>query len=102
MVITSEVTSVMRIGELAIRVEKRWIPGDSLVQQFCRLQQIRFCLTAQGRFQQKILGATIEIERSKIARRCVLDGQSFARRNFGVKLLSDLLCNFALNSEHVF
>src|SRR6266545_2371204 len=72
MVIASEVHRVMSVGELAIRIEKRWIARDSLIQQLDRLQEIGFCLTAKARFQNKIFRAAVEIEGGEIGSRSAL------------------------------
>src|SRR4029077_5319029 len=101
MVVASEVNGVMSEGELAKRIEKRWITGHSLIQQLDPLEQIRFCLTTKARTQNKIFGAAVEIEGSEIACWPALDGHSLSGRNFGVKLLSDFLCDLALDREHL-
>src|SRR6266487_7108566 len=101
MVVASEVNGVMSEGELAKRIEKRRIACDSLIQQVDPLEQIRFCLTAKARIQNKIFRAVVEIERCEIGSRPALNGQFLSRRNFGVKLLSDFLCDLTLDCEHI-
>src|SRR6184192_2895093 len=101
MVVASEVNGVMSEGELAIRIEERWIAGDSLAQQLCCLKQIGFCVTAKGGSDKKILGPAVEIEGAKISSRLALNGQFLSGRNFGVKLLSDFLCDPTLDCEHI-
>ena len=54
----------MSEGELAIRLEKRWIARDSLVQQIDCLQQIRDRLSLSS--QKEYFGARIEIESNEI------------------------------------
>src|SRR5207247_9478614 len=58
----SEVKHVLSLGELAIRIEKRWVTCDSLIQQLGRLEQIRSRVTKKPRFQ-KSSGAAIQIKR---------------------------------------
>src|SRR6266516_6655898 len=88
------VKAVVRPSELAIRLEKRWVMRDSLVQQIDRLQQIRFRATVTGtgkaHSQKKIFGVAVEIERGEISRLCWLNGQSLSSGDFGVNLPSDL------------
>ena len=64
----------MSVGELATRIEKRWIARQSLIQQLDPLEQIRFCLTAKARFQNKIFRAVVEIEGGEIGSRWTLNG----------------------------
>src|SRR6476661_2986634 len=101
MVVASEVNGVMSEGELAKRIEKRWITGHSLIQQLDPLEQIRFCLTTKARTQNKIFRAVIEIEGCEIGSRPALNGQFLSGRDFGVKLLSYFLRNLALDREHL-
>src|SRR5438552_1840820 len=101
MVVASEVNGVMSEGELAKRIEKRRIACDSLIQQLDPLEQIRFCLTTEARIQNKIFRAVVEIEGCEIGSRPALNGQFLSGRNFGVKLLSDFLCDLTLDCEDV-
>src|SRR6266481_8704644 len=99
MVEAVKIKRVMSVGELAIRIEKRWITRDSLVQQIDRLEAIRF---PPGAYRRKnIFGARVEIERADVARRRTLDCVLFARRKFRLQLICDCFCNLALNSEYV-
>src|SRR5437899_6708593 len=101
MVVASEVNGVMSVGELAKRIEKRRIACDSLIQQLDPLKQIRFCLTTEARSQNKIFRAAVKIEGCEIGSRPALNGQFLRGRNFGVKLLSDFLCDLTLDCEYV-
>src|SRR5439155_14365227 len=99
MVEAVKIKRVMSVGELTIRIEKRWITRHSLVQQIDRLEGIRFRDRACP--QQNIFGARVEIERADVARRRTLDCVLFTRRKFCLQLISDCFCNLALNSEYV-
>src|SRR5207249_280429 len=99
MVGAKKIKRVMSVGELAIRIEKRWITRDSLVQQIDRLEGIRF--PDRRRPQKNIFGARVEIERADVARRRTLDCVLFTRRKFGLQLIRNRLRDLALNREHV-
>src|SRR6266581_6522301 len=99
MVEAVKIKRVMSVGELTIRIEKRWITRDSLVQQIDRLEGIRTHARA-GR-QKNIFGARIEIERADVARWRTLDGVLFTRRKFCLQLISNRLRDLALNGEHI-
>src|SRR2546430_12034863 len=99
MVEAVKIKRVMSVGELAIRIKKRWITSDSPVQQIDRLEAIRF---PPGAYRQKnIFGARVKIERADVARRRTLDCVLFTRRKFRLQLVGNRLCDLALNSEHV-
>src|SRR5205814_2086867 len=69
MVEAVKIKRVMSVGELAIRIKKRWITRHSLVQQIDRLEAIRF---PPGAYRQKnIFGARVKIERADVTRRTV-------------------------------
>src|SRR4030095_6652129 len=99
MVVAKKIKPVMSEGELAIRIEKRWITSDGLVQQIDRLEVIR--LPARAVPQQNIFGARVEIERADVTRRRTLDCVFFTRRKFSLQLVGDRLCDLTLNGEHV-
>ena len=48
MVEAKGIKRVMRVSELTIRLEKRWVMRDSLIQQIGRLEEIRFRATAKA------------------------------------------------------
>src|SRR6266576_2776307 len=99
MVGPKEIKRVMSPGELAVRIDKRWVSRNGLVQQIDRLQQI-LSLSA-GRPQKKILGARVEIECADVARRRAFDGVLFSWRKLCLQLIGDRPCNLALNGEYV-
>src|SRR5439155_5523283 len=99
MVDAKEIKRVMGEGELAIRIKKRWITRDSLVQQIDRLKGIRF--PDRRRPQKNIFGARVEIEGADVARWRTLDCVLFTRRKFCLQLIGNRLRDFTLNSEHV-
>src|SRR5262245_24393691 len=101
MVVAEQVKEVVSPGELAIRIEKRWIACDSLVQQLGPLEQISFIVAAKGRVQEKILGAREQIERGDIACRGTFDCVFLSWRKFCLQLLRNRLCDLGLNSEYV-
>src|SRR5439155_21043660 len=99
MVEAVKIKRVMSVGELTIRIEKRWITRDRLVQQIDRLEAIRF---PPGAYRQKnIFGARVEIERADVARWRTLDCVLFTRRKFSLQLISNRLRDLALNRKHV-
>src|SRR6266480_810106 len=99
MVGPKEIKRVMSPGELAVRIDKRWVSRNGLVQQIDRLQQI-LSLSA-GRPQKKILGARVEIECADVARRRAFDGVLFSWRELRLQLIGNCLCDLALNCEHI-
>ncbi len=65
----------MNPGKLAIRLEKRWIMRDSLIQQIGGLAaNAAFPLAARAPGQNKIFGAAIKIEGGEIGGWRALDG----------------------------
>src|SRR4029450_8768180 len=101
MVVAKQVKEVVSPGELAIRIEKRWITRDSLIQQLGPLEQISFIVAAKGRVQKKILGARVQIERGDIACRGTFDCVFLSWRKFCPQLFRNRLCDLALNGEYV-
>src|SRR5262245_7458187 len=97
MVEAVKIKRVMSEGDLAIRIEKRWITRDGLGQQIDCLEVIR----RPACRQKNIFGARVKIERDEIARRPPLNRQFLSSRDFGAKLLSDFLCNLALDGEQI-
>ena len=73
----------MSLGELAIRLEKRWVMRYGLIQQIARLQQIRPSGTAKAG-QKKIVGASVKIEGGDVARWGLLNRILFAWRKPGL------------------
>src|SRR6184192_3458120 len=100
MVKAREVKLVMSPGELTIRIEKRWIARNGLVQQIDCLTEIRHP-AAKGCPRKHMTGARIEIESDEIAGRPALNRQSLSSRDFGAKPLSDFLRNLALDRKQV-
>src|SRR6266571_3729656 len=97
MVVAKKIKRVMSEGELAIRIEKRWITRDSLVQQIDRLEGF-----PPGAYRQKnSFGARVKVEGCEVGGWLALDGQFLRSRHFGVKLLSDFLRDLALDCEYV-
>src|SRR4029077_1799775 len=78
MVVAEAVKDVMNPGQLAIRLEKRWVPRDTLVQQISRVPQILFPTIAIGRRQQKVFRAAVEIESGEIGGWWLLNGVFFS------------------------
>src|SRR2546427_1782009 len=98
MVDALEIKLIMSEGQLAIRIEKRWVARDGPVQQIDSLHEIH----CPAVFPKKsIIGSRIKIESNEIAGRFVLNGKFLSGCNFGVKLLSDFLRDLALDCEHV-
>src|SRR6266700_4178759 len=89
MVVAKKVEAVMNASQLAVRLEKRWVTRDSLVQQISCLQQIHFGATAKAR-QKKILGARVQIERSDVTCWRTLDRVLFPWRKLDLELVGDL------------
>src|SRR6266851_643948 len=100
MVGADDVKEIVGPGELAIRIEKRWISCDSLIQQIDRGQQN--CLaTFNACPQKKIFGAGVEIERGDVARWGTFNRLLFSWRKFYLQLFRNRLCDVALNGECV-
>src|SRR5437870_1116910 len=100
MVKTREVKLVMSPGELTIRIEKRWIARDGLVQQIDCLTEIRHP-AAEGCPRKHMTGARIEIESDEIAGRPALNRQSLSSRDPAAKPLSDFSRNLAPDGEQI-
>src|SRR5260370_36120002 len=100
MVEARQIKAVMSASELAIRLEKRRVTRDSLVQQISCLQPFRFCGTAKAR-QKKSFGARVEIERSDVTCWRVLDRALFTWRKLDLELVGDRLRDLTLNSKNV-
>src|ERR1043166_8967556 len=98
MVDALEIKLIMSEGQLAIRIEKRWIARDGPVQQIDSLHEIR---CPAGFPQKNIIGSRIKIESNEIAGRFALNGKFLSGCNFGMKLVSDFLRDLALDCEHV-
>src|SRR4030095_17079703 len=101
MVVAQQVKEVVSPGELAIRIEKRWIACDTLIQQLDPLEQISLVVAAKGRVQKKILGARVQIERENIACWGTFDCVFLSWRKFCLQLLRNRLCDLGLNGKYV-
>src|SRR4029077_16002229 len=100
MIEAKEVKHVMRISESAICPQERRVTRHSLVQQIHCLQE--FCSRGTAKTcQKKVSGARIKIESGAIAFRVEFDFVLFIWQEFGMKLIGNRHCNFALNCEHV-
>src|SRR5947208_11980256 len=93
-----EIKLIMGESQLAIRIQKRWVARDSPVQQIDCLPIIRIRDISP---KKNVVGARIKIESNEIAGRFALNGLFLSGCNFGMKLVSDSLCNLALDCEHV-
>ena len=100
MVEAKEVKQVMSVGELAVRLEKRWVTRDGLVQQISCLQQFRSRGTAKA-CQKKVFGLRVKVKGGDVGRRGMFNCVLFTRRKPGLKLLGNRLCDFTLNREHI-
>src|SRR5262249_23669603 len=90
-------------GELAIRLEKSWVMRNGLIQQIYSGQRIRLLFwKVKAECQKKILSAAIKMESGKISSWWALNGQFLSMRDFDVKLLCNLFCDFALDGKDVF
>src|SRR5438552_15050509 len=97
MVDAIEIKLVMSEGELAIRIEKRWVARDGPVQQIDSLPKIQYLAPSL----QNIIGARIQIKSNEIPGRFAFNGHFFSGCNFGMKLISDFLRDLALDREKV-
>src|SRR4029453_12715800 len=96
MVDAKEVKPTMRVSELALGIEKRWITRDSPVKQIDCLELLR----CPGRRRlEKNFGARVKIKRADVGRRRTIDGVLFAWRKVGLQLFSNRLCDLRLNGE---
>src|SRR6266542_5681823 len=100
MVEAKGVKETVSVGELAVRLEKRRVPGDSLIQQIGRLKQFG-SRDAAKICQKKILGAGVKIESGEIDRRRTLDFAFFALRKLRLSLIGNRLCDLTLNREYI-
>src|SRR5438094_3270304 len=98
MVDAIEIKLIMSKGQLAIRIQKRWVARDSPVQQIDSLPKIHYLAPS---LQKNIIGARIQIKSNEIPGRFALNGQFLSRCNFGMQLLGDFLRDLALDCEHV-
>src|SRR5262249_17857594 len=92
---------VMNPGKLTIRLEKGWVMLNSLVKQIDSSQQIPSVNGVVVPRQNEVLAAAVKVEGSEISSLRALDSESFSGRNFGVKLVRDLLCNLGLDRKNV-
>ena len=67
---------IMNPRELAIRLEKRWIMRDSLVQQIGSLREVTLSLLirAEAPSQNEIFGAAVKLKSGEIEGWWALDG----------------------------
>ena len=98
MVEAEKIELLMCVGELAVRLKKKGIACDGLIQQVDRLQQICFQAAAETK-REKILGAIVEVESNEVGCRRSFNGQFFRSRNLRSKLLSDCSRKLALHRE---
>ena len=72
---TKKIELLVSQGELTIRLKKRWIMPDGLIQQINRAQKVWFCAGREICLEKKkIFGAAVEVESGKIGSRWTLDG----------------------------
>src|SRR6266480_167453 len=90
----------MSIGELAIRLEKRWVTRDSLLQQISRREQSRFRSTAKAG-QKKIVGASVKIEGRDVVRWGLLNRILFTWRKPSLQLASNRHRDLTLNRKYI-
>src|SRR4029453_14638007 len=100
MVEAKEVKQIMSVGELAVRLEKRWVTRDGLVQQISCLQQFRSRGTAKA-CQKNKFSASVKIEGGNVARRGGFDCSFLTWRKLGLQLVGNRLRNLTLNREHI-
>src|SRR5438128_5696813 len=98
MVDALEIKLIMSKGQLAIRIEKRWVARDSPVQQIDSLREI---LWSAVFLQKNIIGARIQIKSNEIPSRLALNGLFLSGCNFDMKLRGDFLRDLALDCEQV-
>ena len=72
MVEAKEVKRVMSVGELAIRLEKRWVTRDSLVQQIGRLEQVCSSALLPNSVKERSSASQVKIVGHKIRGRVAL------------------------------
>src|SRR5438034_10498526 len=77
------------------------IARDRLIQRFNGLQKIVFAGAAKGRPTQQRISARVKIESREIGSGRSLDCGLLARRKFGAQLISNGLCDFALDRKYV-
>src|SRR5690242_10297253 len=94
------VKCAISIGELAIRLEKRWVTRNGLVQQIGRLKQSRYRQPAEG-CCQKIFGSRVEIESVDVGCWLEFDGALFLWRKLCLQLVGDCFCDLVLGGKHV-
>ena len=99
--VAKQVKMVVSRGELAIRLEKRWIACHSLIQQIDCLQPIRFRRATERRRQKEIVGTRVKIERDEVGGWLALNGQFLSSCDFGVQSFGDSLRNLALDGEQI-
>src|SRR6266481_4923616 len=91
----------MSVGETTIGIKERAITRDSLVQQINRLEQIRSFSGCDRRSEQKLFGASVEIESAEVVRRRTFHRSLLGWRELGLQLIGNSLCNLVLNCENI-
>ena len=100
MVVASEVHPVMRVSEPTVGIEERRITRDSLIQQLGGSEQIGFLVANIERVDKRSCTA-VKFECADIGRGCLLNVPLFIQRELRLQLVSDGLCDFGLDGEHV-
>src|ERR1700742_2477022 len=100
MVEAEKIELLMCVGELAVRLKKRGIACDGLIQQVDRLEQICFQAAAEAN-RKKIFGAVVEIESDKVRCRRLFNGQFLRGGNFRAKPLRDFSRKLALDRKEI-
>ena len=93
-----EIKLIMNESQLAIRLQKRWVAGDSPVQRMDCLREILWSAVFP---RKNIIGARIKIESNEIPSRLALNGLFLSGCNFIMKLRGDFLRDLALDCEQV-
>src|ERR1051325_1877961 len=99
--VAKPVKKAVHLGEEAVRLEKRGIARDSLVQQIDCLQQIRSAFATEGRRQKEILATRVKIECDEVSRWLALNGQFLSSRDPGVQSFGDSLRDLTLDCEQI-
>src|SRR6266511_3825965 len=96
---TEEINPIMRPRELAIGVKERRVACHGLVKQLHGLEKILLCPRAKGNAIDQVFRLQVEIVRNEIRGRWLFDSGFRNRRDFGSKLICDLLRDLALDCE---
>src|SRR5437762_3422202 len=96
-----EIKLVVCVAQLAVSKKESGIARQSLVEQIYRLKNAFTTHRAKSCAKQEILRAAVEIKRGDVVCRGTLDRALFARRKLSLELVSNRLCDLALNGEHI-